>query len=89
MSTSNGQGTALDPPDYWQLRALSTEVEQVQALVALAQARLDGVRARRQALWLTLAAKYALVSEGRYALVDEQCRVVEAADMPGLGPPGT
>lgn len=56
----------LDPPDYWQLRALSADVE-------IVQTRLDALRTRREALWKALVEKYALDASKPYAARDEDC----------------
>lgn len=61
--------TTLAPADYWQLRALTADLD-------AAQARLELLRARRQACWLQLAAQYQLEAARPYAARDEDCALV-------------
>jgi hypothetical protein len=70
----------LDPLDYWQLRALTADLD-------AAQARLEALRTRRQALWTALAAKYALDPAGAYAARDEDCSLLETSPERVLGSP--
>ncbi|HKA75340.1 MAG TPA: hypothetical protein VKE26_26290 [Xanthobacteraceae bacterium] len=66
--TANGV-TPLDPLDYWRLRALTADLD-------AAQARLEALRTRRQALWAALAEKYHLEAAGAYAARDEDCALL-------------
>jgi hypothetical protein len=63
----------LDPPDYWQLRALSADLEREQTALALVQTRLEALRGRREACWQRLVEKYQLEAGRSYAARDEDC----------------
>jgi hypothetical protein len=75
----------LDPAEYWKLRTASAELERDQAAQAAVAARLETSRARRQALWAELAAKYALDPAVTYSARDEDCSLTPASNG---GPPG-
>jgi hypothetical protein len=70
----------LDPLDYWQLRALTADLD-------AAQARLEALRTRRQALWTSLVEKYHLEATAAYAARDEDCSLLEASPERVLGSP--
>lgn len=63
----------LDPRDYWQLRALSADLEREQTALALVQTRLEALRTRREAVWKALVEKYQLDASKPYAARDEDC----------------
>jgi hypothetical protein len=63
--------TTLDPIDYWQLRALTADLD-------AAQVRVEALRTRRQAVWTQLAQKYALDATASYAARDEDCTLHES-----------
>lgn len=69
--------TTLDRADYWQLRALTGDLEREQLAAALAQARLELARLRRQDYWRALAARYELPIDRPYGLMDESCALVD------------
>jgi outer membrane protein TolC len=71
--------TQLDPPDYWQLRALSADLDREQTALALVQTRLEALRTRREALWKTLVEKYGLDPTAPYAARDEDCSLTPSS----------
>lgn len=69
---------ALEPVEYWKLRALSADLAAAQIGLELAQVRLELARSRRAAHWMPLATQYELQADRAYGAVDDTCSLVDA-----------
>ena len=72
----------LDPADYWQLRALTADLDRAQLEAALAETRLDLARTRRQAFWHDLATRHGIAAEKRYGMRDDGCVLFDVEPTP-------
>lgn len=72
----------LEPAEYWQLRALTADVDRAQLEAALAETRLDLARQRRQMYWLALTGRHGIAADRRYALRDEEYALIDLEAAP-------